>query len=93
MGLVIAPVDIFLQLRPLVIRAVSTCSGTQRFRTLYSQNAQCGLQVSFIEPYSVDTVAVEDGEPGHLSRYSHGLRVERPGFDSRQGQMIFPHFT
>jgi hypothetical protein len=28
-----------------------------------------------------------------LSQYSDGLRTERPGFDSRQGQEIFLHFT
>jgi hypothetical protein len=32
-------------------------------------------------------------EPEQLSRYSDGLRVERPTFDFRQGQEIFLYFT
>jgi hypothetical protein len=54
---------------------------------------QCGLQVSCMEPCSLYTVVMEDGEPGHLSRYSHGLQAGRLGFDFRQGQLFLPYFT
>jgi hypothetical protein len=90
MGFFIAPVDIFLQSRPRVIRAVSTCSGNQRFCMPYSQNVQCDLQISCMELYSLYTVVTEDGEPGYLSRYSDGELAGWRGLIPGRGKGFHP---